>query len=229
MVHKSPASAKTGSRDSEDNSVAKSTRRGIRSKSRVRDLGEVFTPARTVNDMLDMVDHKTREIESRFLEPSCGNGNFLVEILRRKLGKVKEVSFDKHSLELNTLLALSSIYGIDINFENVNESRQRMRTITFEFLANGIEKSRHTNGFPASIDYVLSKNIVLGDFLNGRNKIFFTEFKVSIDQKLKQRVFRLSDLNRKGLMQKAEPKPVSEKSEINYWELGSNDQESTVL
>ena len=195
------------------------TGRGIRSKSRVRNLGEVFTPKKVVNDMLDMVDHKAREIESRFLEPSCGTGNFLVEILRRKLSTVGEVSQEHRSLEFNSLLALSSIYGVDIDKENVAESRQRMKSILSEFLDRRMLRSTYTQGFQGAIDYVLKKNIVCGDFLNGQDKIFFTEFSKTSNQMLKQRVFRLCDLRRKGLLQTAKPRPISEKSERNYWEI----------
>ena len=124
----------------------------IRDKGRVRNLGEVFTPEHIVNEMLDMVDHKTRMIESRFLEPGCGTGNFLVEILRSKLGTVREVSLSQQKIEFNTVLALSSIYGIDIDQANLLESRQRLRDISFEFLNKARPNSRFTQGFRGSIE-----------------------------------------------------------------------------
>ena len=197
----------------------KSSQRGIRSKGRVRNLGEVFTPEHIVNDMLDMVDQQAKEIESRFLEPSCGTGNFLVEILRRKLNTVREESLELQNLEFNTLLSLSSIYGIDIDLENVLESQRRMKDITLAFLAVAKPNAKHTPGFIDAIDYVLSKNIGCGDMLNGQHKIYFTEFIVESKQTLKQRVFRLCDLRRKGLLQSARPVPIKEESERNYWEI----------
>ena len=219
MAHQSIPGTARDQRTSDSDQTVKSVERGIRSKSRVRNLGEVFTPKKVVDDMLDMVDHKAREIESRFLEPSCGTGNFLVEILRRKLRTVGEVSQDHHSLEFNSLLALSSIYGVDIDKENVAESRQRMKSILCDFLDRRALNSKYTQGFQGAIDYVLKKNIVCGDFLDGQHKIFFTEFSVTSNRMLKQRIFRLSDLRRKGLLEAAQPRPVGEKSEKNYWEI----------
>lgn len=219
MTLQSEITAELGRSEGEDDLRVPAPKPRIRDKGRVRNLGEVFTPEHIVNEMLDMVDHKTRMIESRFLEPGCGTGNFLVEILRRKLGTVREVSLSQQEIEFNTLLALSSIYGIDIDQENVLESRQRMRDLTFESLNKAKLNSPYTLGYRDSIEYILRTNIVLGDFLNGQHDIYLTEFSVTSEQKLQQRVFRLCDLRRKGLMEKAQPVPVKEKSERCYWEL----------
>lgn len=221
MTLQSETTAELGRSECEDDLHTPAPKRRIRDKSRVRNLGEVFTPEPIVNKILDLVDHKTRMIESRFLEPACGTGNFLVEILRRKLRTVREVSLSQQEIEFNTLLALSSIYAIDIDQENVLESRQRMRDMTFEFLNKARLSSPFTRGYRESIEYILTTNIVLGDFLNGQHDIYFTEFSVTVEQKLKQRVFRLSDLRREGLMEKAEPVPVKEKGERDYWELAT--------
>ena len=67
----------------------------IKSKQRVRDYGEVYTPEQIVRDMLDLLPHDTQAIDSTYLEPACGNGAFLIEILRRKLERCKE---DAHLL-----------------------------------------------------------------------------------------------------------------------------------
>lgn len=194
--------------------------RCIRDKKRVRNLGEVFTPKHIVDKMLDLVDHKAREIESRFLEPSCGTGNFLVEILSRKLNTVKEVSLQQKVFEFNTLIALSSIYGIDIDELNVLESRERMRDIVLDFLRKTGSISNFTPGYLETIDYILTKNIVCGDMLDGQHKIFFTEYSVSSDFTLKQRLFRLSDLSRKGLLKAAKPVPIAEIEAKRYYEIG---------
>ena len=92
----------------------------IKSKNRVSYHGEVFTNEQEVNAMLDLVKDETDRIESRFLEPACGNGNFLAEILRRKLVRVKR-QYTRNNLEYtkNSFLALTSIYGIDILEDNV--------------------------------------------------------------------------------------------------------------
>jgi type I restriction-modification system DNA methylase subunit len=100
------------------------------SKKRVADHGEVYTGKREVNAMLDLVKQETERIESRFLEPACGTGNFLTEILERKLC-VLESRYSKSPLEYerNAVLAVSSIYGIDILQDNVVECRKRLFAI----------------------------------------------------------------------------------------------------
>jgi len=109
------------------------------SKQRVSDHGEVMTGAREVNAMLDLVKQETERIESRFLEPACGNGNFLAEILERKL-RVVESRYAKSQLEYerNAVLAVCSIYGIDILEDNVTACRARLF---------GIFDWRYTNRF----------------------------------------------------------------------------------
>ena len=99
----------------------------VKSKKRVTDHGEVFTSEREVNAMLDLVKQETERIDSRFLEPACGTGNFLVEILRRKL-KILENRYKKSQLEFEryTVIAISSIYGVDILEDNVVECRNRL-------------------------------------------------------------------------------------------------------
>ena len=109
--------AKQASKPSEDKSEV-----SIKSKDRVRGQGEVFTPSWLVNDMLDLVEIT---IDNKVLEPTCGNGNFLVAVLGRKLKLVRK-SKDKSKHDTLSLLALSSIYGIDIMKDNVHECRERL-------------------------------------------------------------------------------------------------------
>ena len=120
----------------------------IKSKKRVKDFGEVFTNPREVNAMLDLVKEETEKIDSTFLEPSCGTGNFLVEILKRKLGVARDDDEKKR--------ALKSIYGIDIQQDNVDMSKKRMLAIMVECV--------EWNSVQDCID-ILNKNIVQGDFL----------------------------------------------------------------
>ena len=89
--------------------------RQLKSKNRVADHGEVFTAEREVNAMLDLVKQETERIDSRFLEPACGTGNFLVEVLRRKLAVVDK-NYKKSQLDYEryAVLAVSSLYGIDL-------------------------------------------------------------------------------------------------------------------
>src|ERR1700686_1901995 len=99
----------------------------VRTKKRVADHGEVLTGQREVNAMLDLVKHETERIDSRFLEPACGDGNFLSAILDRKVAVV-EKRYGKSQLdfERNPVLAVSSMYGIDILPDNVRDCRQRL-------------------------------------------------------------------------------------------------------
>ncbi|MBQ9041046.1 MAG: SAM-dependent DNA methyltransferase, partial [Clostridia bacterium] len=99
----------------------------VKSKTRVADHGEVFTAQREVNAMLDLVKQETERIDSRFLEPACGDGNFLAELLQRKLAAVKArykkspADFEKYAV-----VAVTSIYGVDILQDNVQACRARL-------------------------------------------------------------------------------------------------------
>ncbi|MBU6221080.1 MAG: SAM-dependent DNA methyltransferase, partial [Bacteroidetes bacterium] len=106
----------------------------VKSKKRVADHGEVFTNEREVNAMLDLVKHETERIDSRFLEPACGNGNFLAEVLRRKL-KVVDERYGNNQMdwERYAVIAISSIYGVDILEDNAKECRERLYTIFDDF------------------------------------------------------------------------------------------------
>lgn len=108
----------------------------VKSRAHVQDHGEVFTNEREVNAMLDMVKQKTERIDSRFLEPACGDGNFLSEVLRRKLSVVR--SRYRRSLfeyEKYAFVAVGSIYGVDILEDNTQECRDRLFSIVEEKLS----------------------------------------------------------------------------------------------
>ena len=99
----------------------------IKSKERVRDNGEVYTNEREVTAMLDLVKEESYRIDSKFLEPACGNGNFLIKILERKLDTVEELYKDNQTeYERQSLIAISTIYGIDILPDNCKESQDRL-------------------------------------------------------------------------------------------------------
>ena len=99
----------------------------VKSKKRVADHGEVFTNEREVNAMLDLVKNETERIDSRFLQPACGNGNFLAEVLKRKIAVV-DGRYSKSQLEWEryAVIAISSIYGVEILEDNANECRARL-------------------------------------------------------------------------------------------------------
>ena len=96
-------------------SIVENKDQQVKSKKRVADHGEVFTNQREVNAMLDLVKDQTERIEATFLEPACGDGNFLIEILRRKLNVLKS-KYSKSRLEYNANLikAVCSIYGVEL-------------------------------------------------------------------------------------------------------------------
>lgn len=136
----------------------------IKSKQRVADHGEVFTPAWMVEAMLDLVRAETERIDSRFLEPACGSGNFLVQILRRKLAAV-ELKYGKSDFERRhyALLALMCVYGIELLADNIAECRANLLKIFAEYL--NLDPS---DDFYRAASYVLSQNLVHGDALTMR-------------------------------------------------------------
>ena len=166
----------------------------VKSKKRVADHGEVFTSEREVNAMLDLVKDETERIESTFLEPACGNGNFLAEVLRRKLAVVENRhAYHQTDFEFNAVVAVSSIYGVDILEDNAQECRERLfglfnKCYTARFGDQCREECRY------SVEYVLKKNILWGDALTFNNPItkkpiVFAEWKPVMSRQIKRRDF----------------------------------------
>jgi len=139
--------------------------RQVKSKQRVADHGEVFTAEREVNAMLDLVKQETERIDSRFLEPACGDGNFLVEILRRKLAVVKsKYRKSPADYEQNAVLAVTSIYGVDILQDNVEACRERLFQMWGkEYTANC--KKETSDACREAVRYILRRNILCGNAL----------------------------------------------------------------
>lgn len=149
--------------------MSTSNTKQVKSRERVQQHGEVFTNEREVNAMLDLVKHETERIDSRFLEPACGDGNFLAEILRRKLrvcrsyveqGKNTQLEYEK-----NAVLAVSSMYGIELLPDNAMACRERLFQI-FSDEYHALYKEEIKPECLDSIRYLLSKNIIIGDALN---------------------------------------------------------------
>jgi hypothetical protein len=170
------------------------------SKKRVADHGEVYTHPREVNAMLDLVKPETERIESRFLEPACGTGNFLVEILRRKLDVVS-ARYCKSQLEWEryAVLAVSSIYGIDILADNVAACRGRLFELFDEtYIAHF--RNHTKDDCRSSIHFILSRNILHGDALTLKTveppiePIIFSEWSAVNGSLLKRRDFVYGDL-----------------------------------
>ncbi len=135
------------------------------SKARVADHGEVLTAKREVEAMLDLVKQETERIESRFLEPACGNGNFLTAILERKLAVV-ERRYGKSQLEFEryAFAAVASLYGIDILADNVSQCRERLFAV-FDAVYERLFPQTSKAGCRDAIRFVLAHNIVWGDAL----------------------------------------------------------------
>ncbi len=166
----------------------------IKSKQRVADHGEVFTPAWLVETMLDLVKEETERIDSRFLEPACGGGNFLVQILRRKLAAV-ELKYGKSEFERQhyALLALMCIYGIELLVDNIDECRDNMLEIFADYL-----NLDETDDLYRAASYVLAQNLVHGDALTMRTHadelITFAEWGYLGKGKFQRRDFSLATL-----------------------------------
>jgi len=166
----------------------------IKSKKRVADHGEVFTPQWLVEAMLDMVKGETERIDSRFLEPACGSGNFLVPVLQRKLAAV-EAKYGKSDFERRhyALLGLMCIYGIELLVDNIAECRANLLDVFADYLDVDETDDLYRAGF-----YVLSQNLVYGDALTMRRTdgapIRFAEWGYLGRGKFQRRDFRLDVL-----------------------------------
>lgn len=219
-------------------------RQQVKSRQRVEEHGEVFTNEREVNAMLDMVKQETERIDSRFLEPACGDGNFLAEVLRRKLDVVGR-RYGKSQLEYEryAFVAVSSIYGVDIMQDNVEECRSRLfqevnKTYTNRF------KGDAKDTFRDSIRYVFSVNILCGDALtltdSTGDPIVFPEWSLVSGNKVKRRDYTFASLLDKAESQptfdmvedfdvdkdnpaKIVPTPIKEYPMVNYLEVAQNE------
>ena len=170
----------------------------VKSRKRVADHGEVFTADREVKAMCDLVKQETERIESRFLEPACGNGNFLVEVLLRKLKVVKDryrksiFDYEKYSI-----LAITSLYGVDILEDNAKECRERLFNIWKEEYKQATKNNPDKNCSEA-VKYILNKNIICGDALtmlkNDGQPIIFSEWSMVMGSKLKRKDYRFDVL-----------------------------------
>ncbi len=159
------------------------------------DHGEVFTPQWLVEAMLDLVKGESERIDSRFLEPACGSGNFLIPILKRKLAAVetkygKAAEFEKQHY---ALLALMCIYGIELLADNIAECRDNMLEVLAEYL--GLEPSHY---FYSAARHVIAQNIIHGDALTMKTAdggpITFAEWGYLGRGKYQRRDFRLDVL-----------------------------------
>ncbi|HOV64483.1 MAG TPA: SAM-dependent DNA methyltransferase [Spirochaetia bacterium] len=210
----------------------------VKSKHRVAQYGEVLTGKEIVNDMLNLVQQETERIDSRFLEPACGTGNFLTEILERKL-RVVEKRYSRNQLEYEryAILAVSSLYGIDILLDNVQECRKRLFNI-FDVAYTRLYALETKDTCRSAIRYILEHNIVHGDALSlntvGENPqpIIFSEWSLANGSMVKRRDFAFHELVSHGSLHELPlfsdqgeevfiPEPVKEYPLVHFLEVGS--------
>ena len=178
----------------------------IKSKQRVVDHGEVFTNEREVNSMLDLVKIETERIESTFLEPACGDGNFLAEIISRKLNaiaKCKKPNYkkDQPAYEKALIVAVGSIYGIDILPDNVKDCVERLNNIICKEYER-VFKNTYLEDVEHCIRFILSRNIVCGNALTMKDcdgkPIKFSEWKNPFNGWINRKEYAFEDLLEKG-------------------------------
>lgn len=144
----------------------------IKSKSRVRDQGEVFTQDREVINILALTQ-ATDNIFWKFLEPACGNGNFLIEIVRQRLIRIQQTPTYRPSdkREYAIVKMISTVYGVDIAEDNIAECKKRIMDEIFKF-----SPKKSSAAFLLAVKNILDTNIQLGDMLNGKDNVFFVEY-----------------------------------------------------
>lgn len=208
----------------------------VKSKKRVTDHGEVFTNQSEVNAMLDLVKHETERIDSRFLEPACGDGNFLAEVLRRKLVVVNS-RYSKSQIEWErySVIAVSSIYGVDILEDNAIECRERLLGIYLEWYSKTFKQIN--NDCVRSVRFLLSRNILWGDALDFTNPetkqpIIFSEWSSVNGSMMKRRDYMFKFLVEKThqfsmFNDEGQPgaidEPVKDFPLIHFLKLGEDD------
>ena len=209
-------------------------------KNKIDEFGEVFTSTKEVNGMLDIVDGETRRLDSTFLEPACGDGNFLAEVLDRKLKSIKSKNkITKLDYQIDIFIVVSSLYGIDIQIENVSRCKERLLNKVENFY-----RSNYTEdpGFFEVIKFVLSKNIVLGDALtlklpSSNTPIIFSKWSLLSRYKVKRldysfnSILNNEELNALPLFSDLGelafiPEPVAEFELIHFLKINKNEKKT---
>lgn len=182
----------------------------VKSRERVAEHGEVFTAEREVNAMLDLVKQETERVDSRFLEPACGDGNFVAEILRRKLEAAKKRAIPPKKkrplpleFEKQSVIAVASIYGVDLLMDNVIACRNRLYEI-WDKEYSLICKKEVSEECREAVRFILSRNIVCGNALSLKavdedgndtdEPIVFSEWAFVTGNKIQRKDFRFDKL-----------------------------------
>jgi hypothetical protein len=204
------------------------------SSDRIKNFGEVYTSKKDIDNMLDLVQHEAERIDSRILEPACGNGNFLNEVLKRKLKLLaKKYKKNQFEYEKNSIVIFSSIYGIDILSDNIEITKNRLldefKSTYIKIFKNEVEDVLIDN-----IKLLLDKNIIHGDALTLKKvakdePIIFSEWAI-VGEKIKRRDFTFQNLIDNAPFEEGTlfsdlgddvliPTPIKEYPLINYFEL----------
>lgn len=173
-------------------------------RQRIIDHGEVFTPPGLVNAMLDLVAHECERVDSRFLEPACGNGNFLAEVLRRRLARVDQ-QYNRRAptqWEPHALLGLGCLYGIELLLDNVIECRQRLHALFADHYTSRYGKRAKPLVLAAARTIVRCnilhgdalKMTTVGDAVHPARPLVFTEWSLVGGGKLKRSRYEYHDL-----------------------------------
>ncbi|WP_287016101.1 type III restriction endonuclease subunit M [Gordonia sp. (in: high G+C Gram-positive bacteria)] len=156
----------------------------IKTRQRVRDLAEVYTHSREVTAMLDLVPDMfpsaadPANTDRKFFEPAAGSGNFLEEILVRKLAYVTATRYRSTlQYEHRVLRALASIYAVDIDAENVAESKERLRSVIVSHLDNDLNTKEATPGFAGAVEAILETNLILANTLTDLDTIEWVDYR----------------------------------------------------
>ncbi len=170
----------------------------IKSKSRVQKYGEVFTSDKEVKNMLNLFEHELLRPESRFLESACGEGNFLTSILKKKLSQISNI-YKKNQLDYEkySILAVSSLYGIDIIEDNVIKTVLNLENLVFDEFKKIFKEIK--DDYKKTINYILRKNIIHGDSLtltikDKKKPIIFSEWSFINPTLIKRRDFTFKHL-----------------------------------
>ncbi|MET3142481.1 UNVERIFIED_ORG: hypothetical protein ABIB13_002198 [Arthrobacter sp. UYEF2] len=210
--------------------------RQIKTRQRVRDLAEVYTHEREVKAMLDLVpamfpsDEDPGNHDRKFLEPTCGSGNFLEEILRRKLTTVTVRRYGRgEKYEHRVLRCLASIYGIDIDAENVEESRDRLRAVIASHLDNDLNTQAPTDALASAIETVLKTNIVCANTLTDANGIELVEYRPSLGTTFIREWSHLGEFTTDGQLELFGERPEKRRdaAPVHYGDLAAHPEPIT--
>ena len=186
----------------------------IRSKDRVKNLAEVYTAKREVQAMLNLIPSDIwNKIDSTFLEPACGDGNFVEAIILKKLEAIKQpkqIRKNQNIIEYNILTALSSVYGVDICSENIQRCKERIINCIKSFYSNNYNTLNSTFQFENILNEIVNSNYIEGDTLNEADKILIVQWERPIQFYFKKNIYKLGDLSKDNC------KPIKQEKMIAY-------------